>query len=200
MLSRKTRDREFLEMVWEFLFAFLMAVISLVFMAFVVYRASAHSGGFDDYGCHTNHASGDYHCHHSEAVAHYYLQKYAGEDIWYRGQVLSVHDGDTFRMRAQIWLDHMVEVNVRINGIDTAELNHRAKCPAEEKQGKIAKQQLQKLLGGEVILHKVSYDKFGGRVLADVYTTDFQNVGLLLVHQGYARFYDGRGKRDGWCK
>ncbi len=25
--------------------------------------AMAHSGGTDQYGCHTNHRTGDYHCH-----------------------------------------------------------------------------------------------------------------------------------------
>ena len=106
----------------------------LLFVLFPVF-ALAHSGGFDDDGCHTNPARGDYHCHHSEAVAHYYLQKHAGEAKWYRAEVLHVIDGDSFRVKAGIWLDHLVETNIRLRGIDTPELRG-AKCAAEKQQAK----------------------------------------------------------------
>lgn len=160
--------------------------------------AFAHSGGFDDDGCHTNRSNGAYHCHHSEAVAQFYRQKHAGEDKWYRAKVLKVTDGDSFRVRARIWLDHLVETNIRVRGIDTPEIK-RAKCKGEKAKGKAAKKKLAAWLADGVILHKVEYDKYGGRVLADVYTSDFKNVSLLMVDGGFARFYDGRGPRGGWC-
>jgi endonuclease YncB( thermonuclease family) len=171
----------------------------LIILSLLSGPAFAHSGGFDNDGCHTNRSNGDFHCHHSEAVAHYYLQKHAGEAKWYRAEVLKVIDGDSFRARASIWLDHLVQTNIRIRGIDTPEIK-RAKCSAERKLGKRAKAALEKLLKKGVILHRVEYDKFGGRVLADVYSADFKNIGFLLVDAGLARFYDGRGPRGSWCE
>jgi len=171
---------------------------ALLFLLLFTAAAFAHSGGFDDDGCHKNRATGAYHCHHSEAVAQYYLQKHAGEEKWYRAEVLRVVDGDSFRVRAAIWLDHLVETNIRVRGIDTPELR-RAKCAAEKAKGETAKKQLVEWLSEGVILHRVEYDKFGGRVLADVYTADFRNIGLLMVNSGLARFYDGKGPRGGWC-
>lgn len=171
----------------------------VIFTLLLINPAFSHSGGFDDDGCHTNRARGDYHCHHSEAVAHYYLQKHAGEAKWYRAEVLHVIDGDSFRVKAGIWLDHLVETNIRLRGIDTPELRG-AKCAAEKRQGNAAKAHLKKLTAEGVILHRVEYDKYGGRVLADVYTADFRNIGFMMVDGGFARFYDGRGPRRSWCK
>ncbi|MDA8712694.1 thermonuclease family protein [Alphaproteobacteria bacterium] len=107
---------------------------------------------------------------------------------------------ERFRLdnRARIWLDHLVETNIRVRGIDTPEIK-RAKCKGEKAKGKAAKKKLAAWLADGVILYKVEYDKYGGRVLADVYTSDFKNVSLLMVDGGFARFYDGRGPRGGWC-
>lgn len=160
--------------------------------------ALPHSGGFDDDGCHTNRASGDYHCHHSEAVAHYYLQKHAGERQWYRAEVLKVIDGDSFKVRTKIWLNHLVETTIRVRGIDTPE-TRRAKCKSEKTKGTAAKKKLAALLAKGVILHNVEYDKYGGRVVADVYTADFKNISLLMIDTQHAKFYDGRGPRPNWC-
>lgn len=165
---------------------------------FFITPAMPHSGGFDDDGCHTNRQTGAYHCHHSEAVAQFYRQKYAGEGKWYRAEVLKVTDGDSFRVRAGIWLDHLVETNIRVRGIDTPEIK-RAQCKAEKTKGQAARQKLAAWLADGVILRNLDYDKYGGRILADVYTVDFKSVNLLMVDGGLARFYSGRGKRRGWC-
>lgn len=162
-------------------------------------HASAHGGGFNDDGCHTKRSTGDFHCHHSEAVATYYLQKFAGEGLSYRAEVLDVLDGDTVRVRAKVWLNHMVETLVRVRGIDTPEYGKRAKCKQERKGGEFARQRFKKLAGKELILHNIAFDKYGGRVVADVYSLEFRNLGLILVDDGHARPYTGRGKRRSWC-
>ena len=127
-------------------------------------------------------------------MAHYYLQKHAGERQWYRAEVLKVIDGDSFKARTKIWLDHLVETNIRVRGIDTPE-TRRAKCKSEKSRGKAAKKKLAALLAKGVILHNVEYDKYGGRVVADVYTADFKNISLLMIDTQHAKFYDGRGPR-----
>jgi len=40
-----------------------IAILTLGSMTIVIDSASAHSGGTNANGCHTNHATGDYHCH-----------------------------------------------------------------------------------------------------------------------------------------
>ncbi len=170
----------------------------LVPLLFLITPAFSHSGGFDDDGCHKNRATGDYHCHHSEAVAQYYRQQHADGGNWYRAEVLKVTDGDSFRVRARIWLDHLVETNIRVRGIDTPEIK-RAGCAFEKQMGRDAREKLTSLLSGGVILHNVEFDKYGGRGVADVYTTDFKNIGLTMINDGLAKFYNGRGARPEWC-
>ena len=161
-------------------------------------KLAAHGGGLNDDGCHTG-KNEPLHCHHSQAVADYYLQRYAGEAIWYHAETRKAHDGDTFQAVAKIWLKHSVETNVRIAGIDTPEIR-TAKCADEKAKGQAAKKALQGLIAKGVILHNVRFDKYGNRVVADVYTKEFQNIALMLVNSGHARFYNGHEKRQSWCE
>jgi micrococcal nuclease len=178
---------------------FIAIYLAIALAASLAPPALAHSGGFNNDGCHTQRSTGDFHCHHSEAVATYYLQKFAGEGLSYRADVLEVIDGDTVRVRAKIWLNHVVETLVRVRGIDTPERGKRAKCKQERKQASLARQKLKKLAGEQVFLYKVTFDKYGGRVVADVYSPQFENLGLILINEGHARPYNGRGKRKPWC-
>lgn len=186
-----------------FLYFRILVCASLVSVALVGNEAFAHSGKLNESGCHhVRNAAGDstaFHCHPPQAVADYYTQQNTGEIGWYGGQVLAVIDGDTFRVKAHIWLGHSVETNVRINGIDTPELK-RAACTAERKKAIASRQALIELIGKEVILHNVAYDKYGDRVRADVYNKDSVNIASLLVKAGHARFYDGKSPRSNWCK
>jgi len=164
--------------------------------------AFAHSGGLDKNGCHYMQAELDesliFHCHKSQSVADYYTQKNTGKLGWYSGEVLEVIDGDTLKVRVPIWLGQWVETNVRLRGIDTPELKHSA-CAAERKKAIASRQALIEFVGKEVILHDVAYDKFGGRVIADVYNNSLANIGVLLVETNHARFYDGKSPRQNWC-
>jgi micrococcal nuclease len=45
-------------------------------------------------------------------------------------KIVSVYDGDTITVRAHIWLGQAVETKVRLDGIDTPEIN--GKCDAEK--------------------------------------------------------------------
>ncbi|HCX66376.1 MAG TPA: nuclease, partial [Rhodobiaceae bacterium] len=44
----------------------------------------------------------------------------------------------------------------------------------------------------------IESDKFGGRVLARVRTSQSQDVATAMIAEGYARAYAG-GRRMGWC-
>lgn len=112
-------------------------------------------------------------------------------------EVLRVLDGDTIAVRAHVWPGHIVEVTVRLAGIDTPEL--RGKCEAERALAREARAMLeQALASGRARLLDVTYDKYGGRALARVQTESGDDLAARLVTARLAREYAGRGKQ-GWC-
>ena len=111
-------------------------------------------------------------------------------------RVTQVIDGDTLEVQARIWLGQSVGVRVRLDRIDTPEL--RSSCAEERRSAEAVRAWLERrLLGAEVQLHDIRYDKYGGRVLADVVDRN-GDVGQALVEAGLARPYDG-GARQPWC-
>lgn len=109
-------------------------------------------------------------------------------------EVLKVKDGDTLKVRVNIWLDQYVTVSVRVLG-DTPEM--RAKCPEERKGAEAARAFVRVITTERVTIRNVRYGKYAGRVLADVYVNGI-NLAELLIANGLGRAYDG-GKRKGWC-
>lgn len=110
-----------------------------------------------------------------------------------------VIDGDTIRTNIPI-VCPLCNVYVRIRGIDTPESNYLAKCPEEKQKGIAAKHYLQSLLEGEsfFIAKNVSWDKYGGRILADV-EVDGKNLAEDLIESGLAKPYSGKGPKPNWC-
>ncbi len=123
----------------------------------------------------------------------------AGKDLLdgpFRAQVISVYDGDTFRVRVRIWLETDVTTNVRILGIDAPEMKGR--CAEESRRAIEARDRLAQLLAaGPVDLWNVTGDKYAGRVDANVIAAGV-DVARRLIELGLARPYDGRA-RQGWC-
>jgi micrococcal nuclease len=112
-------------------------------------------------------------------------------------EVVRVVDGDTLVARARIWLGQTIETHVRLAGIDAPEL--RGKCLSEKERARAARDALARLVGeGPVMLADIESDKFGGRVLARVRTSQSQDVATAMIAEGYARAYAG-GRRMGWC-
>ena len=112
-------------------------------------------------------------------------------------EVVEVVDGDTLKVRAHIWLGQAVETSVRLDGINAPEL--KGGCDAERRLAAAAKDYLaRRLAGGAVSLRDISYDKYGGRVVARVDDAAGRDLGAELVAAGFALPYDG-GKRGTWC-
>ncbi len=107
-----------------------------------------------------------------------------------------VIDGDTVRVTARIWVGHSVSVSVRIAGVDAPEI-YRPRCVAEKERAREAKAFVERMLGvGEVTLRDVVNDKYGGRVVARVETSEGDDVGAALLEEGLA-VEDGAVER--WC-
>jgi endonuclease YncB( thermonuclease family) len=112
-------------------------------------------------------------------------------------EIVEVIDGDTVKLRAHIWLGQEVETSVRLAGINAPEL--KGDCDAERQLAQRARDYLATLLtGGAVSLRDIAYDKYGGRVVAQVSDATGRDLGTALIAAGYARPYDG-GKRAAWC-
>lgn len=111
--------------------------------------------------------------------------------------VISIIDGDTVVVWADIWLGQKIRTRVRIAGIDAPEL--RAKCAHEHALAVAARDKLVSLInGGPVTLTDVHYGKYAGRVVARVAEAGGGDVAEALIVAGLARTYDGGGRRD-WC-
>src|SRR5882672_9907996 len=81
--------------------------------------------------------------------------------------VSRVIDGDTIEVKAAIWLGQTLTIRVRIDGVDAPELE--ARCAEERRLALAARDFLvRRLDGASVKLTQVTYDKYGGRVRADV--------------------------------
>lgn len=114
-------------------------------------------------------------------------------------RVIRLIDGDTVQVAAHTFPNSVIITDIRIGGIDTPEKGSRAKCSAEAALATRATAQTRALIEGrEVTLHNVQFEKYGGRMLADIRTLDGRDAGQNLVRQGLARPYDG-GRKSGWC-
>lgn len=112
------------------------------------------------------------------------------------GTVERVVDGDTVEVKAAIWLGQSLVIRVRIDGVDAPELE--ARCPEERKLALAARDFLaHRLQGAPVKLTHVVYDKYGGRVRADV-ADAAGDIGHALLDAGLVRPYHGE-RRESWC-
>jgi endonuclease YncB( thermonuclease family) len=107
-------------------------------------------------------------------------------------------DGDTPGVVAEIWPGNFVTITARVGGIDTPEKKGRAKNAYEADLAEQATAATRELIEGKkIVLHNVEYEKYGGRVLADIKTLDGVDVAENLISKGLARKYDG-GTKQPW--
>jgi endonuclease YncB( thermonuclease family) len=108
----------------------------------------------------------------------------------YNATVVSVHDGDTIKVDLDQGLDEWHHrLNVRFMGCNAAELGTAG--------GDAAAVNLKALLppGTQVVLRSVAWDKFGGRVDADVIEVDGSDLIQQLITEQWLIPWDGTGTR-----
>lgn len=131
-------------------------------------------------------------------VAGFYLAEQSKPDA---EQVSEIIDGDTFAIAAQ-WSPYDIGWKIRVRGIDAPEQGGRAQCEQEETLAIQAERRTKELIrasGNAVTLKNVEHDKYGGRLLADVYLKDGESLGDILLEEGLAEPYEGRGPKQNWC-
>jgi micrococcal nuclease len=116
----------------------------------------------------------------------------------YDYQVVGIYDGDTFYITMPGLPPELQRIGVRVRGVDTPEM--RGKCEGEKRNALAAKAFTTRVLlmaKNHVTLKGLKWDKYGGRVDADVFVGG-QKLSDMMITRGYARPYGGE-KRTGWC-
>jgi len=115
-------------------------------------------------------------------------------------KVLDVIDGDTIRARLETLPPALAEIHIRVRGVDTPERGAKAHCERERSLADqalaVTREQLRR--ARLVEFRHLEWDKYGGRVLADV-MVDNQSLAALLVARGVGQIYFGQGPRPNWC-
>lgn len=126
---------------------------------------------------------------------------HADTDNRYEWSVLDVVDGDTLKVLLPGLPPELQPLKVRVRGIDTPELH--GKCAPEKAAARKASAFTRRLVDTakatekQIHFSKIDWDKYGGRIDADV-VIDGRSLADMLVSAGLARRYDG-GKRGSWC-
>ena len=112
-------------------------------------------------------------------------------------KLIECHDGDTIRV-IMLHGGAPMKISIRILGIDTPEIMRgHDRLPEEHDAGIKARDYLRSLLSSTLVKVKVEdWDKFGGRLLGHVYTSEGGDVSELMIQGGWARAYHGEKKRE----
>jgi len=111
-----------------------------------------------------------------------------GPAYTYTAAVLTVHDGDTFTAVIDLGFDVTITTSVRLLGCNAIELGQPG--------GVEAGANLRQLICGKAIyLHTVKADKYGGRYDAQVTVPGVGDLATLLIADGWAAAWDGKGPR-----
>jgi micrococcal nuclease len=112
----------------------------------------------------------------------------------YNAMVTNVVDGDTIDVLVDLGFGICVDLRVRLNGIDTPEIN--SSDEVIKNSAKLAKKfVLDQLMKQPVVIETFKVDKYG-RYLADVYLlNDSTSINTRLLNEGLATPYFG-GKHN----
>lgn len=122
----------------------------------------------------------------------------------YRWKINRVIDGDTIAVTITELPLNVMPSMVRIGGIDTPESDGHAKCDKERdlgvKAATFTSQYLKTAMldNKAIVFTNIKRDKYSSRVIGDV-IVDGKDLGKLLLEQGYAKPWDGKGKKPSWC-
>ncbi len=114
--------------------------------------------------------------------------------------VVDVIDGDTIKVRANVWVGVTVAAAVRLEAVDAPEITN-AGCPEERALGEREKRYVAAFLArGSAVLKDVEQGKYAGRVVARIEAPSGEDLGAALMDAGLTKPYGGgRNGEDGWC-
>jgi micrococcal nuclease len=121
------------------------------------------------------------------------------DQMRYAWPVIGIKDGNTLTVNLPGLPAPLNPVAVRLRSVDTPESGGRAKCASERKLAERATLFTRRAVAAarKIEFEQPSWDKYGGRIDADVWI-DGKLLSGQLIAAGLARQYDG-GKRRSWC-
>ena len=111
-------------------------------------------------------------------------------------RIEEIYDGDTVKIIV-LFGDVPVRFSLRILGIDTPEIKHAdGRLPEENKSAIKVRDYMRSLFPKNIAKICIrDWDKYGGRVLGELFLETGENVAEILIHGGWARPYHGEKKK-----
>jgi micrococcal nuclease len=111
-------------------------------------------------------------------------------------RIEEIYDGDTVKIIV-LFGDIPVKFSLRILGIDAPEIkNGEGRLPEENKAAVKVRDYMRSLFPKNIAKICIrDWDKYGGRVLGDLFLETGENVSEILIHKGWARPYRGEKKK-----
>lgn len=111
-------------------------------------------------------------------------------------RIEEIYDGDTVKIIV-LFGDTPVRLSLRILGVDTPEIKHgEGRLPEEHVSAVKVRDYMRSLFPKSIAKICIrDWDKYGGRVLGELFLETGENVAELLIHRGWARPYRGEKKR-----
>lgn len=112
-------------------------------------------------------------------------------------RIEEVYDGDTVKIIV-MFSETPVRFSLRILGIDTPELKHgEGRLPQEHLAAVKVRDYVKSLFPTNIAKVRIhDWDKYGGRVLGDLFLQTGENVSEILIKGGWARPYRGEKKKS----
>ena len=118
------------------------------------------------------------------------------QDQIINARIEEIYDGDTVKIII-LFGDIPVRFSLRILGIDTPEIKHGDGRLPEEHYAAIKVRDYMRLQF-PINIAKIcirDWDKYGGRVLGDLFLPTGENISEILISGGWARSYRGEKKK-----
>jgi len=124
----------------------------------------------------------------------------------YRFHVAEVIDSDTYRGSVSLWPGMAINVDIRVDGIDTPEKFRPSKlCPEHERllaslAGELVEERIAD--ADYIIVSQPKPGKYAGRTVAKVWLIkgdSKKSMAEMLLESGLAVAYDGGTKTADWC-
>jgi micrococcal nuclease len=111
-------------------------------------------------------------------------------------RIEEIYDGDTVKIIV-LFGDVPAKLSLRILGIDAPEIKHAdGRLPEENKAAIKVRDYMRSLFPKNIAKICIrDWDKYGGRVLGELFLETGENVAEVLIHGGWARPYHGEKKK-----
>lgn len=130
-------------------------------------------------------------------VDHNTVPKVPYTDQLYECRIVDVYDGDTITVIISPKAGDFIKLSIRIIGIDTPEIRTKN---ADEKQAAILiRDNIRSFLMNKICWLDIEcYDKYGGRMVGDIYIDSTSKLSTYNLEKGFAKPFTGKTKKIVW--